>query len=146
MALGSLLSWWYFAPDRDFERLLQGNEDVAIVSIEVHRARYCTVNDPAAARYLSQRLRFSQKAWGGRVGDAHFDAAEFYRGESYDVSWELSTGRVAESALHVSRAQDRIMLVFPLDTFGDPDLYVATLTKPVPKALADAILREPPDD
>src|SRR5438445_12641268 len=85
-------SWWhaYYAPRRDFERLLSGIREINITSlaIEVPRGNTIVLNDAQTVNYLTGRCQRAQR---GR----------FVAGATYYMRVSLSTGGSVKCAVFI---------------------------------------------
>ncbi len=133
LALGALglcgaCGWWGWrshAANRDFERLLAGDEDTALVAVEFHgHEQRVPLTDAASLGYLSAMIRSCERG-STEAG-----------GNIYSMTARLSTGRSVRCAVDVLERKDGLSLHFPIDEVGDGISYTITLREPIPEALA----------
>jgi hypothetical protein len=118
----------------DFERLLRGDKDISLQSLEIgDQGRGIIIDDPESMKYLSEALRSSER------GKAKM-------GASYDMCVRLSTGARVKCAFYAPKAKDNITIHFPIDSVNDGVMYLVTLPEPVPKRLSAIIAQLRSDD
>jgi hypothetical protein len=126
--------WRDSAANRDFEHLLGGSRDVAIVSLDFEGT---ALNDPASLAYLSDMCRSAQAVFGKGVSSVPYDGSEF--GASCEMDARLSTGARIRSRLSIAENRKSLRLLFPIDDMSEGVLYVVGLRRRVPAPLAKVL-------
>jgi hypothetical protein len=136
LAAVGLMAWgWYkysYAPRRDFERLLDGDENVAITAIRIRgHGKYVFLDDPVSVNYLSKMFRSAKR----RLGRP---------GMSYEADVYLAAGGPLLCGLSLPKANDHFSISFPIDSLtADPTGYLIFLSEPMPEPLADVLAQLP---
>jgi hypothetical protein len=124
--------WRDYAAQRDFERLLAGDSNIALVEVEFEgHEKSVILNDSESLGYLSEMCRSAQIVAGKGVTDVPYK-----RGASYYINARLSTGQSIRSGVTIPDTPDQLTLEFPIDATYDPIVYLVILREPVPEALA----------
>jgi hypothetical protein len=141
MLLGSALLCWYVwwqhrVADSDFRRLLRGDTDIDLVSLEFE-GEGIVLRDGASLGYLSETFRTAQVVGGEGVSDVPYDGSSF--GGSYFLRVDLSSGSSVRCVIRVSRRKEAITILFPLDDFSDGITYLMALRTPIPMEISAAL-------
>jgi hypothetical protein len=126
-----VVGYWLFNDQvarHDFDRLLHGDNDVAITLVQFSgQGRKVTFDDEESLRYLSEMLRHSQPRKSGP-------------GLAYYVHFTLSTGRCVPCGFYVPQTKTDLTINFSMSSIDDEGvMYFIELRPPLPDALSKLI-------
>ena len=109
----------------DFERLLEGNSEISLASVEFElEKRQIIVDDSVSLDFLTKALRVSKKGK-GELGTTVY------------ARIRLSTGYSTRCAVYFPKEPGTITFHFPIDGFGDGILYAVPIRGPIPNRLVE---------
>lgn len=125
--------WWFLIwPARNFDRLLQGDQTVEIVSASISGQNLSIeLSDPESISYLTQALRSASNQAN----------VPLYAGSTYNVQLWLRSGGFVNVAFYIPSNLDGLTLAYPLDSMEDPTYYWVSFSKPMPNGIVEAIER-----
>lgn len=130
-----LYSWGIRSSHMAFLRLLSGNKEVRIRSIEVQTGQNSLAfKEDKVTEYFTHAFRAAE-------------SSQSTRGASYDVFIELTTAGRVHCCLYVPRSGDRITVHYPLNGLEDDgQLYTIWLHEPIPDSVRELIARLMPGE
>jgi hypothetical protein len=132
IAGGALATWHhYYAPYRDFGRLLAGDDGIELKSLTlVGQGQTITLGDPTTMEYLARSFRSASKE---RLIRDH--------GHSYCAYIDLGWGTVVMACCDTPDNADGITIAFPYHNVDDPPQYWISFAQPMPPALSAALFK-----
>jgi hypothetical protein len=124
--------WLVNRSGRNFERLLRGDNQVAVVSVRISgQNQLIELADPESMQYLTLAFLAAQK-------DGYIPV---HIGATYSAEMRLSPGGTVTIGFYVPGDADGLTVSYPLDSFDDPTYYWVPFSKPMPGPVSTAIER-----